>query len=146
MQDPSTPYPLEVLVDGVPLSLQASAPSRAAWIAKVRAASLKRRDETTELAFLDERPLSVTIFYFCAAPMEGDIDNIIKPILDGLIGAAYLDDAVVERVTAQKCEPDVDWQFTGPSEQLASVLDRDPPAVYIRVDDDLSWRVRDGHQ
>jgi hypothetical protein len=145
MQDPSTPYPLEVVVDGVPLSLQASPASRGAWSAKVRAAALARRQETYELGLLDNRALSVTIFYFCAAPMEGDVDNIIKPILDGLIVAAYLDDGVVERVVAQKFEPDVDWQFAEPTTQLAVALDRGPPVVYIRVDDDLKWRAQDGN-
>ena len=72
--------------------------------------------------------------------MEGDIDNIIKPIMDALIGVAYLDDSVVEAVSAQKFEPDADWSFEQPSDMLSAALDTDAPVVYVRIDDDLAWR------
>ncbi len=51
---------------------------------------------------LDDRPVSVSIFYFPSAPMQGDVDNIIKPILDALVGVAYPNDRHVERVEVQK--------------------------------------------
>ena len=35
---------------------------------------------------------------------------------------------------------DMEVSFADPSEQLAKALDSSPPLVYIRVDDDLSWR------
>jgi crossover junction endodeoxyribonuclease RusA len=72
--------------------------------------------------------------------MEGDIDNIVKPILDGMINVAYLDDDVVERVLVQKFEPGIERSFLDVTESLAAALDVDAPVVYIRVDDDLSWR------
>lgn len=72
--------------------------------------------------------------------MEGDIDNIVKPILDALIFVADMDDKDVERIVAQKFEPQIDWDFSHPSDRLSTALDAAPPIVYIRVDDDLSWR------
>lgn len=136
-----TPYPLEVFLQGVPVSLQSkSNANKEAWKQRVRAAALDRRSQTYELGFLDHRALSVSIFYFPTEPMPGDIDNIVKPIVDGMIGVAYLDDRVVEQVNVQKVEPSVDWEFTSPSEQLAAALDAERPIVYIRVDDDLGWR------
>lgn len=72
--------------------------------------------------------------------MEGDIDNIVKPILDALIGVAYPNDRVIERVLVQKFEPDVDWSFDKPSEILVQALETSAPVVYIRLDDDLEWR------
>lgn len=72
--------------------------------------------------------------------MEGDVDNIVKPIMDALIGTVYPDDGVVERVLVQKFEPDIDWSIEEPSGMLAAALDTDAPVVYIRVDDDLAWR------
>lgn len=74
------------------------------------------------------------------APMDGDLDNIVKPILDALINVAYMNDRDVERVIVQKFEPEVEWDFANPSDRLARALDTAPPVVYIRVDDDLSWR------
>lgn len=89
---------------------------------------------------MDQRSLALTVYYFANAPMEGDVDNIIKPIMDALIGVAYLDDGSVERVVSQKFEPEADWAFAAPSDQLAAALDVAAPVVYVRVDDDLSWR------
>lgn len=80
--------------------------------------------------------------------MAGDIDNIIKPIIDAFIGVAYLDDRMVEMVTVQKFEPEVDWEIASQSEQLTLALDSinasDAPApmVYVHIADDLSWRRR----
>ena len=72
--------------------------------------------------------------------MDADVDNLVKLILDGMKGFAYLDDSVVERVIVQKFEPDGGWEFLVGSDRLALALDMEPPVVYIRVEDDLSWR------
>ncbi|MBQ1497876.1 MAG: RusA family crossover junction endodeoxyribonuclease [Sphingomonas sp.] len=138
MTDEGTPYPLEVIIQATPKSLQAK--HLAAWKERVAQAGLARRQETCELPFLDERKLAATIFYFPSDPMVGDVDNIVKPILDSLKGVAYLDDQVIERVTVQKFEPDGGWEFLNPSDRLTAALDMEPPVVYIRIGDDLSWR------
>ncbi len=76
--------------------------------------------------------------------MGGDVDNIVKPILDALIGVVYVDDQIVERVTVQKFEPTASWSFANPSEQLAAALDlasiESLPVVYVHVVNDLNWR------
>lgn len=51
------------------------------------------------------------IYYFPIAALGGDIDKIVKPIMDALIGVGYTDDNAVERVTVQNCEPAVAWEF-----------------------------------
>lgn len=141
MSDEETLYPFEFLIEGVPVSVQTkSAKSREAWKERVREAARERQRETYELGFLDDRALAVSIFYFPNEPMEGDVDNVVKPIIDAMITVAYLDDRVVERVIVQKFEPDGGWEFSDPSDRLAAALDVQPPVVYIRVDDDLSWR------
>jgi crossover junction endodeoxyribonuclease RusA len=133
--------PLEVVLQGTPVSLQADNKMRRdAWKDRVTGATRDRQRETYELGFLDDRALAVTIYYFPSAPMDGDIDNIVKLILDGMKGFAYFDDDVVERVVVQKFEPEVSWEFGTVTDQLALALDTEAPVVYIRVDDDLSWR------
>jgi crossover junction endodeoxyribonuclease RusA len=111
-----------------------------AWKLRVQHAARERIEQIVEFFWLDERPLALSIYYFPPAPMEGDVDNIIKPIMDALIGVAYTDDRVVERVLAQKFEPEVEWSFEQPGEMLAVALETTPPVVYIRVDDDCAWR------
>lgn len=108
----------------------------------------QRAEQTVEFVWLEDTPVAVTIFYFPAAPMAGDIDNIVKPILDALKGQAYRDDKMVERVVSQKFEPDTGWSFGSPTNQLTTALDAisaaegPQPVVYIRIDDDLSWRTQ----
>jgi Holliday junction resolvase RusA-like endonuclease len=141
MSDGESLYPLEVILQGTPVAFQSRLPPRRkAWREKVRQAAGERQRETYELGFLDDRALGVTIYYFPSAPMEGDVDNIVKLILDGMKGVAYLDDHAVERVVVQKFEPETDWEFSGVTDQLAVALATEAPVVYIRVDDDLSWR------
>ena len=135
-------YPLEVVIQGVPVSLQAKrAQSRILWKERVARIARDRKREVDEVGFLDERPVAASIFYFPVSPMAGDIDNIVKPILDSLVGIAFLDDQAVERVLVQKFEPDKEWTITRPSDRLALALVTAPPVVYVRVDDDLSWRM-----
>ena len=81
-----------------------------------------------------------TIFYFPPTTMQGDIDNIVKPILDGMIAVAYPDDKFIEKVVVQKFEPGVAWTFPSPSATLATAIDAEKPSLYIRLDDDLRWR------
>lgn len=140
MSKQQTLFPLEFFIEETPKSLQASAHSRQGWKRTIREAAANRVQETIEWSLLDDRRVAVTVFYFAPAQMEGDIDNIVKPILDGMINVAYLDDDVVERVLVQKFEPGIERSFLDVTESLAAALDMDAPVVYIRVDDDLSWR------
>lgn len=135
-----TLYPLEFFVAATPVSLQGSPKSKTRWKATVTQAARERVRATDELGFIDRRPLGLIIYYFPSAPMEGDVDNIVKPIMDALIHIACRDDKDIERVLVQKFEPQVEWDFSDPSDQLAAALDTASPVVYIRVDDDLSWR------
>ncbi len=141
MANQETLYPLEFFVAETPISLQATKKSRERWKATVKEVAQNRVRQTDHLGLLFQCPLALTIYYFPAAPMEGDIDNIVKPIMDALISVAYMDDNDVERVVVQKFEPDVDWDFSNPSDQLAAALDANPPVVYFRVDENLSWRM-----
>ncbi len=68
--------------------------------------------------------------------MVGDIDNIIKPILDSLIGLIYLDDQQIECLHIEKIEPGRTRVFSNPGPKLVEALERTEPMVYIRVDVD----------
>jgi Holliday junction resolvase RusA-like endonuclease len=133
-------FPLEFSIQETPKSLQASGKSKGEWKNTVKAAANKRIADTVDWAFLDQRRLAVTILYFPPEEMEGDIDNVVKPILDGMIHAVYPSDKVIEKVSAQKLEPGLGWFIIQPSPSLEAALNMEPPVVYIRVDDDLKWR------
>lgn len=78
----------------------------------------------------------MTLYYFPAAPMQGDVDNIIKLVLDALSGHIYGDDSQVERIVVQKFEPGNLFAFTAPSGSLQDAVGGPKPVLYVRLSDD----------
>ena len=68
------------------------------------------------------------------------MDNIVKLIVDGMVAIIYLNDRLLERIVVQKFEPGVESVFHSLTSTLERAIETDPPVVYIRIDDDLSWR------
>ena len=128
-------FPIEFLVEGIPLSLQASGQSKDAWKEEIRTAFGL---VIPAHSWATESPVSVTIFYFPDGRMIGDIDNIIKPIIDAFKPRIYVDDQQVERVVAQKFESGGAARIDNPTPKLAEALDKEPPIVYIRIDNEIS--------
>jgi crossover junction endodeoxyribonuclease RusA len=128
-------FPVELQIEAVPLSLQASAKSREAWKEEIREVIDSTIDPS---GWATQSPVSVTIYYFPGGPMIGDIDNIVKPILDALMPRIYTDDAQVQRVLVQKFESETSFKFENPTAKLAAAIDTEPPVVYIRVGDEAS--------
>jgi crossover junction endodeoxyribonuclease RusA len=129
-------FPVEFVVEGTPVSLQARGRRRKSlreWQARVKKTS---RTALPEGHFASESPIAVTLYYFPAAAMQGDIDNVVKPILDALSKHIYLDDYQVHRVLVQKFEPDNVFRFPSPSAALEDALARRKPALYVRLSDD----------
>lgn len=131
--------PIEFIVRGTAISLQASGRSREAWKETVRAAGASVVPAGS-WALTDR--VAVTIYYFPEGEMVGDIDNIVKPILDAMIPFIYVDDHQVERVVVQKFEPDRIFSFSAPSPALVGALAAEGPAVYIRVSDNPHEELR----
>ena len=130
--DIGLPFPIEFLILDTPRSLQGkNSKGKERW--KTRVGELAKAHVATlrEWTYLDGRPL---------APMEGDVDNIVKLLLDGMCFVMYPDDEVIERVIVQKFEPGVEAVFRALTETLEKATEMKPPVIYIRIDDDLSWR------
>lgn len=68
--------------------------------------------------------------------MVGDVDNIVKPILDALNNRIYLDDHQVATVVVRKIEPGQAVPAPAPSLVLLNALIGAKPLVYIRISDD----------
>jgi crossover junction endodeoxyribonuclease RusA len=124
-------FPFELVVEGTPLSWRAKRPeSLTEWKARIVEAS---KAVLPEGHFATEDPLAVTLYYFPSAPMEGDIDNIVEPILDAMCKHIYVDDHQVERVLVQRFEPGNVFGFAMPTPTLGDALNRPKPTLYIRL-------------
>jgi crossover junction endodeoxyribonuclease RusA len=127
-------FPLEFLVAGTPVSLSAKRrESVDQWKLRVIDAT---RSVLPDGHFATEYPVSATMFYFPAAEMAGDIDNIVKPVLDALGKHVYVDDRQVHRVLVQKFEPGNVFGFGAPSPILQDALSRAKPILYVRLSND----------
>jgi crossover junction endodeoxyribonuclease RusA len=127
-------FPIEFLVRGTPVSQQAKrAASRAQWKERVRMAS---RVVLPEGHWATRDRIAATLFYFPEATMLGDIDNIVKPVLDALVQHIYIDDAQVERIVVQKFEPGNIFLFAAPTATLTMALSAEKPLLYVRLSKD----------
>jgi crossover junction endodeoxyribonuclease RusA len=127
--------PLELVLRGVATSQQASTKSRQRWLERLRTAV---KAEKRASAFLVEGPVVVTIFVFPDAPMRGDLDNILKPILDAFTSTVYVDDGQVERIWVQKFEPGRAARMPDSTPRLAEALSMDGPRLYVKVERPLN--------
>src|SRR5713226_5288897 len=76
-------FPLEFVVEGTPVSHQGKErKSIERWKSRVIEAS---RTALPEGHFATEVPLAITLFYFPAGSMEGDLDNIVMATINYMI-------------------------------------------------------------
>lgn len=135
------PFPIEFVIKDTPRSYQSSnTKAKELWRRKVGEIASAHVKTLKNFFFIDHRPLAATIFYFPPTEMQGDVENIVKLIADGMITIIYPDDRVLERITVQKFEPGVEIVFGSLTPMLEQAAETEPPIIYIRIDDDLSWR------
>jgi crossover junction endodeoxyribonuclease RusA len=124
-------FPFEFVIEGTAVSFQAKRrASLEQWKARVIEAS---RSRLPEGHFASRDALAITLYYFPNAEMQGDIDNIVKPILDALARHIYLDDRQIHRLLVQKFEPGNLFRFAAPSPVLNDALNAVQPALYVRL-------------
>lgn len=127
-------FPIEFIVSGTPVSLQSDRPAaKEEWKQRVRQASYAALPEAH---FASGDRIALTIYNFPVEPMQGDVDNIVKLIVDALERHIYIDDRQVERIVVQKFEPGRVFGFTAPTETFARALEAEGPVVYIRISND----------
>lgn len=139
--DISLPFPIEFVIRDTPRSHQSpNTKGKELWKRKVGKIASSHVKTLRDFFFIDRRPLAATIFYFPPTEMGGDVDNIVKLIVDGMATIIYPDDRLLERIVVQKFEPGVESVFHSLTPTLEQAVETDPPVIYIRIDDDLSWR------
>jgi len=139
--DTSLPFPIEFVIRDTPRSHQSpNSKGKERWKQMVGEIAGTHVKALKDFYFIDQRPLAATIFYFPPTTMSGDVDNIVKLIVDGMVAVIYPDDRLLERIIVQKFEPGVEAVFHSLTPTLETAVETDPPVIYIRIDDDLSWR------
>ena len=119
---------VEFLIEGPPVSQQARRRQRARdYTKEVRARAL--------LAYAGREPylgmawVEITFFYDTRA---GDVDNIAKPILDGLKGVVLADDGQVMDIVVSK-RPITAFRFVDLAPDLPTLLASGREFVRVRI-------------
>lgn len=111
--------------------MQARGKSRGRWRQAVAAAAAAAWPAGVAPLLI---PVKLDIVYFYSHGTV-DIDNIIKPIQDALIGIAYDDDSRVVEVRAVRRDLASNYVLSGPSAQLLAALVPGTDFVHISVED-----------
>jgi crossover junction endodeoxyribonuclease RusA len=127
--DVVTMQPFEFLVQRRPLSHQASSKSKQVWKNFVQGCATQT---WTGLPIADE-PLRFALVYLCQQD-PADINNIIKPVQDALIGPIYSDDDIIVDVHGHLRMVGELNDVTGLPTLLKDALLLGAECVYVRID------------
>lgn len=123
--------PFEFIIDGPPVSQQARRKSRVRqWTNDVRRVA-RGYWPSGELPETGPVILSITYFYDTVSP---DVDNIPKPIADGLKGLIFVDDTQITDCLSRKRNLTSELRIENLSSVLADGLSRGNEFLYIVVD------------
>lgn len=118
----------EFLIPKRPLSLQAKKTSLQAWKSFVRTEAAKVWSDQP----IDDEELHLSLVYLCdEAPP--DIDNIIKPIQDALVGLVISDDSLIADVESHRRFLNESFDLTSLPGPLLVGIANQQECVYVRV-------------
>ena len=118
-----------IWIPGVPKSFQSKG-SKNAYVAKIRKAAKAVVPRPTKSPRVD-----IEIFFVSKRTMRADVDNVIKPILDALVGIVYDDDKQVRSVRAVAIPSDDAFRMSGwvSAATLCRVLDSEGKEFFIDI-------------
>lgn len=123
----------EFIVEGPPVSLNAKKnnPKRyQRWIRTVRSAAQARWSADKKPVTSEAIIVNIVNYYTESPP---DVDNIIKPILDGLEHVVCLNDRQVYKVSSERFDLIYKARIENPSPMLAVALEQYTELVHITV-------------
>lgn len=125
--------PFDFIVIGTPLSHQTRDRQRLQeWMRRIKDAAT---DRWPEGHVPDSGDLRIIVRYFHERPsVRIDVDNLVKPIQDALIGLVYVDDVQIIDVDIQKRDIDGSFRIRRMSPILAEGFINGEEFVYVRIE------------
>ena len=122
----------EFIIPGPPMSLQARNRQRLqAWKRFVRkVAAIQWRKLGRFAPVTHGVAIEIIYFFDTTAP---DVDNIIKPIQDALVGLVYVDDRQVTDAISRKRNINSSFRVRGMSRYIADGFVKGDDFVYVKV-------------
>ncbi|WP_425391190.1 RusA family crossover junction endodeoxyribonuclease [Ekhidna sp.] len=123
--------PIEFTFEGPPLSLQSKSKARKSSY-KTRVGTAAQNVLPTGFSPLADR-LQIVITYYYEGETP-DIDNIIKPIQDALIGIVYVDDNQIADTRSRKREIDGSYTVRNVSLPILQAFSNGSEFIHVKID------------
>jgi crossover junction endodeoxyribonuclease RusA len=124
-------FPLEFTFQGPPLSLQSkNATRKRAYKQRVETAARQAMVAGTTPS-TDTLQITITYFYEGDTP---DVDNIIKPIQDALIGVVYVDDVQISDTRSRKKDINGSYKIRNASANLLQAFSTGNDFIHVRIE------------
>jgi len=124
-------FPLEFTFEGPPLSLQSKKATRKrAYKQRVETAAKQVIATGTEPS---TEILNIKITYFFEGETP-DVDNIIKPIQDALIGVVYVDDDQIADTRSLKRDINGSYKIRKASAILLQAFSKGTDFIHVKID------------
>ena len=121
--------PFEFCVIGTPRSAQATGAGKQAWKKAIHEVAFGLWPSNAPPV---EGSVAIAIDHFVAGSAP-DVDNIIKPIQDALIGLVYVDDSQVASTRARRRDLDGYFRARGMSLVLAEAFSSGAEFIHLRI-------------
>lgn len=123
--------PVEFTFEGPPLSLQSKSKTRKrAYKSRVELAA-RNALAAGFVPVTDDLTIVITYYYEGTTP---DIDNIIKPIQDSLIGVVYVDDNQISDTRSRKKEIDSSYRVRNASLPILQAFSNGTEFIHVKID------------
>lgn len=124
--------PFEFTIKGPPVSHQTKNRTRLrSWKNDVGIEAQRELGASSDISAGD---ISVTITYFYENSTP-DVDNVVKPILDALIGICYNDDSQVKEAKSRQKKIDRSYKIRGVSAVILNAFSDGDEFLHIRLEE-----------
>jgi len=131
--------PFEFVVEGPPISLQTrNRGNLQAWKAKVLNSARLKWPNTDSPLTEENLKLTVTYYYEDVYP---DVDNIIKPIQDALVGLVYNNDSQISDTRSKRRNINASFRVKGMSPVLAQGFVLNKEFLHVKIEHDSNQEV-----
>lgn len=122
--------PFEFTIKGPPVSLQTKKRNRLqSWKSDVKIAAQRALGEASNIS-ADDIAITITYYYEGDTP---DVDNIIKPIQDALVGVCYNDDNQIKDTRSRKKRINGSYKIRNASAVILNAFAEGDAFLHIRL-------------
>lgn len=124
-------FPLEFTFEGPPLSLQSKNKARKFTYKQMIEAAAKAVIPADTDPCTEEVEVTITYYFEGDTP---DVDNIIKPIQDALIGTVYIDDNQIADTRSRKRDINGSYRIRSASAVLLQAFSTGTDFIHVKID------------